>query len=322
MEKRGIRTSKTVLLILSKRDGGYRYIYYMAKYMMNKYVELLRLKQWLKNIFVLSPVIFSLNLLQPALLLRAFCATVSFCFVSSAVYIINDFADKERDRLHPKKKNRPIAQGAISTIQALFIAGFALAISIGTALWVNSLTAIVIVAYFSVNVLYSFVLKQVVIADVVTIAVGFLLRVAAGGVAVEVTLSRWLLLSTFFISLFLGFGKRKSEMWIVSGEGRRNTMNQYGAQLLDGLIVATLSLTLITYSLYVGDERTITKLGTDRLIVTVPLVAFALFRYMYLLFQRHEGSDPGELIIKDKPIIITVVIWGIVMLAILYSSAF
>ncbi|MBT3272596.1 MAG: decaprenyl-phosphate phosphoribosyltransferase [Spirochaetales bacterium] len=286
---------------------------------MKKYIELFRLKQWLKNIFVLPPLIFSLNLLHGDLLLRSLGALLSFCFISSSVYILNDLADREKDKLHPKKKERPIARGAVSVPAALTISAASLLTSLTIALQINFLTLAIISTYFLMNLLYSFMLKRIVIADVVTIAVGFLLRVAAGGAAVDVVLSRWLLLSTFFIALFLGFGKRKSEMWSVSeDEGLRRVMNQYGEQLLNGLIIATLTLTLITYALYVGDERTIEKLGTDRLIITVPLVAFGLFRYLYLLFQEHEGSDPGELILRDKPIIFTVLAWGIITLIVLY----
>lgn len=288
---------------------------------MRTLVNLLRLKQWIKNIFVLAPLIFSLNLWNTSLLLRSLIALGSFCLASSFVYILNDIIDREKDRQHPDKRKRPLASGQVSVGVALSIGGTALLISILGAAMLDVFALAIVLGYVGLNIAYSLWIKKVVIADVVSISLGFLLRIAAGGISIDVEISLWLILTTFFLSLFLGFGKRRCELTdIDGGEEHRPVLAQYGKQFLDYLLVSTVTLTLITYSLYVADQRTIAKLGTSRLIYTIPIVVFALFRYLYLVIQKKQGGDPGELILKDRAIAVSILLWGLGMLVILYSG--
>lgn len=288
---------------------------------MRTLVNLLRLKQWIKNIFVLAPLIFSLNLWNTSLLLRSLIALGSFCLASSFVYILNDIIDREKDRQHPDKRKRPLASGQVSVGVALSIGGTALLISILGAAMLDVFALAIVLGYVGLNIAYSLWIKKVVIADVVSISLGFLLRIAAGGISIDVEISLWLILTTFFLSLFLGFGKRRCELTdIDGGEEHRPVLAQYGKQFLDYLLVSTVTLTLITYFLYVADQRTIAKLGTSRLIYTIPIVVFALFRYLYLVIQKKQGGDPGELILKDRAIAVSILLWGLGMLVILYSG--
>ena len=206
-----------------------------------------------------------------------------------------------------------------STAGLVLLAG-----AVATAATVNITSLVVIISYFLLNLAYSLVLKNIVILDVMVIAFGFLLRIAAGAVSIDVSISHWILLTTLFVSLFLGFGKRRKEMLSETGNedavNHRSVLEHYSVALLDCLIIISITLTIITYSLYVIDARTVQKLNTDRLILTVPLAVFGLFRYLYLIYRKQMGGDPAEVILRDLPILIDIILWGIASMAILYFA--
>jgi len=236
--------------------------------MLFNYIHLLRPKHWIKNLFVFAALIFSLNLFNIVKLIASLQAFFAFCLASSFVYIINDIIDIEQDRKHPKKRNRPIASGKISVKNAIIISIICLIASIILAFFVNLNTLIIISVYIFINIFYSIKIKNVVILDVMFIALGFILRMIAGATAIEVSFSNWILLTTFCISLFLGFGKRRGEILLVNNNTQNNTrfvLKLYSAQFLDYMIMSSVTLTIISYALYTIDLEVIKRFGTDNI---------------------------------------------------------
>jgi 4-hydroxybenzoate polyprenyltransferase len=283
------------------------------------YVELIRVKHWVKNLFVLAPLVFSLNLLDPLLLSRALLAALSFCAASSLVYIINDLFDLRRDREHPRKKSRPLASGRIKILPALVLAACLLLAAAGLALTVNNAVLLVVLAYIVLNLSYSAVLKHLVFFDVMVLAVGFVLRISAGTFAIAAYLSNWIIMTTFFVSLFMGFGKRRQE--IVSnrqGVSQIPVLGHYSIELLDFLILISLTLTIMTYSLYAINVSTRDRFGGNRLVFSIPLVVYGLFRYLYVIYKKGGSGDPAEIVLADKGILGAVFLWLVLIIAVLY----
>lgn len=277
-------------------------------------IELIRVKQWIKNFFVFGALIFSYSFLDINKVIMAIVAFILFCLASSTVYIMNDILDVEKDKVHPKKKFRPIACGRISVKEGLiimliiFIATFVVSYSIS-----KSLTVILGI-YIINNILYSFKVKHIVILDVISIAFGFILRVIAGGVAIGVGVSHWIVLCTFFISLFLGFEKRSNELCKLEGQANkhREILDEYSKELLSEFINVSLTCTLVTYALY-----TFFAYNHSYMMVTNIFVVYGLFRYKYLVTKLGIGGSPTEAIIADKSIIINVVLWALTSVCIL-----
>ncbi len=285
------------------------------------YLSLLRIRQWVKNVFVLAPLVFSLRLFHLPSLLDALAAFAAFCLVASSVYILNDLADREQDRRHPRKRARPLASGRMP-IAGVSAAGAAL---LALAAWVSASCGpgvrLALAGYFGLNVAYSLVLKRFVILDVMLIAFGFLLRVIAGAAAIDVPLSQWMLLNTFFLALFLGFCKRRKEIVLDEEYARhRSVLEHYSVPLLDHLLLVSVTLTIITYSLYVLDARAAPRPGTGAMAATIPLVVFGLFRYLYLVYRRERGEEPAEAILADPPLAADIGLWAAVSVGILYLA--
>lgn len=286
------------------------------------YIKLLRVKHWIKNFFVFGGLLFSLNLLNFSYLVRTVMVFLAFCLISSFVYILNDIFDRERDRAHPVKRERPLASGKISLLSAIGLAAVIICSSLSLAFMINFSTFMIILIYAVMNVFYTLYLKNKVILDVMIIAAGFVLRVLAGISAIEVPVSNWILLTTLSVSLFLGFGKRRNELLIMdeNSHSHRPVLEHYSIQLLNYLIIISITLTIVTYALYSIDNQIIEKLGTDRLIFTVPFVIFGLFRYMYVIFINKGGGDPADVVLKDGFIIADVLLWILAIVGILYSK--
>lgn len=286
------------------------------------FIKLLRIKHWIKNFFVFGGLLFSLNLLNLSYLGKSLLVFIAFCLISSFVYILNDIFDRERDRAHPVKRKRPLASGKIPLASAIFVALLILTTSLALAYLININTFLIILIYALMNVLYTLYLKNKVILDVMIIAAGFVLRVLAGISAIEVPVSNWILLTTLSVSLFLGFGKRRNELLIMdeNSHSHRPVLEHYSVQLLNYLIIISITLTIVTYALYSIDNQIIEKLGTDRLIFTVPFVIFGLFRYMYVIFINKGGGDPADVVLKDGFIIADVLLWILAIVGILYSK--
>ena len=281
-------------------------------------LRLLRVRHWVKNLLVFAPLLFSLKLTEPRSLRDAAAVFVAFCLGASGLYIVNDIADRERDRHHPRTRTRPIAAGRVPVAPAaalsllLLVAGLAIAATVGAS------SLYTLAAYMGLIVVYSLVLKRVVILDVMCIAAGFLLRVIGGGVAIDVRISRWLLLTTFFLALFLGFCKRRREATIAEHDEHRVVLHRYSLQLLDVFIIIAVTLTIITYSLYVVDPVTIGRVGTDGLILTIPPAVFGLLRYLYLVYRKSCGGDPISAITGDRPIVAAALLWALIVVLVLY----
>ncbi len=286
-------------------------------------LQSMRPRQWTKNLVLFAAVIFSLHLFDRELVLRAVAGFATFCVLSGVVYMLNDLKDREQDALHPRKKNRPIASGALSppvawgALVVLFSVGLFAASRLGT----NFL--IVSVAYVTLNILYSFVLRNMVILDVMGISTGFVLRAIAGGEAIStpesrVDISAWLLMCTFFLSLFLGLGKRRHELMAV-GSSHRASLRNYSIQLVDRLTAITVAVTIMSYSIYTIWPDTVAHFGTENLIYTIPFVFFGLSRYIYLVVEEDKGGDPSEMLLSDRSILATVVLWILCVAWILYA---
>lgn len=275
-------------------------------------VRLMRPQQWIKNLFVIAPLIFAreLFLAEPDLLaLRAF---VAFCLTASAVYIVNDIIDLEADRAHPRKRNRPLPAGTISLPAALALLGVLIAADVLLIWGMTDQFILIVATYFFMNLAYSFKLKEVFLLDVFIIAAGFMLRVLGGAYAISVQVSSWIILCTLFISLFLGFAKRRGEIVVMQSMGaapERKVLHHYRVEVIDQMLTVTAAGTVIAYALYSVAPRTVEIFGTDKLIYTTIFVMYGIFRYMYLIHTTESVENPSAVVTTDYPIIINVVLW-------------
>jgi len=282
--------------------------------------ESLRPRQWFKNGFVLAGVVFAQKVFTPSIWV-ALETLGAFCALSSAAYLMNDIADRHKDRLHPVKGLRPIAAGrlrvpvAVGLAVVLAGAGLAAAMAIGTSL------ALVALAYAGLQVAYSLWLKHVVIVDVLTMAVGFVLRAVAGAVAIDVDISGWLLICTLLIALFLALGKRRHEHNTLRGDAalHRATLGQYNQALLDQMIAMVTASTITSYALYTMAPDTVAKFQTHLLPLTLPFVLYGISRYLYLLYRRDLGGNPADLMRADRPLLLSVALWALTALVIIYG---
>jgi 4-hydroxybenzoate polyprenyltransferase len=290
---------------------------------MSSVLRLLRPVQWLKNFFIFAPLIFSKHLFDGAYLFSAGQAFVVFALLSSTVYIFNDIADRELDRLHPTKRNRPIAAGKISISQAI---GIAVVLLVIIGLLVTKLNAkflFIASVYFVLNIGYSFFLKQVILVDVFIVAAGFMLRVLAGAFAINVQVSEWLVLCTLFVSLFLSISKRRAELMMVKntpGFEGRPVLREYDVEFLDQMMTVAASGVAISYALYTVAERTISVFGTSSLIFTTVFVLFGIFRYLYLVRVRKTEDNPTYMLTTDLVTILNIVAWFAVCVIIIYFT--
>lgn len=284
-------------------------------------IRLLRPVQWIKNWLVLSGILFGGEFLNAHLWLNVVLATAAFCCVSSSIYVFNDIFDRDNDRIHPKKKFRPIASGAVTEGQGKllsFIIG-TLGLLIGT--FVSPALCAILFCYILLNILYSVRLKHVVILDVFCISAGFMLRILAGTTGVGIPPSRWIVLCGIMVTLFVGFGKRRAELRSkqFSQHDHRQVLTEYTAPFLDQLITVCAAGTILSYSLYTMSPDTIAIHHTENLIATVPFVIYGLFRYLYLVHKQELGGDPTQDLIRDKHIGITFLAWLTITTAIIHS---
>jgi 4-hydroxybenzoate polyprenyltransferase len=276
----------------------------------------LRPAQWVKNAFVLAPLVFARRLGDIDSLHRALLAFLLFCAASSAVYLLNDLRDREEDSNHPVKRHRPIAAGIVPAWFAVL--GFLVlaAVALVGAWWLGTRFFVLTVIYVALNLLYSFGLKRLVILDVMTVAIGFVVRVMAGGAAIDVKVSSWLLLCTTFVALFLAFSKRRHEL-DQAAEGavdQRQVLSQYSASFLDQMINVVTASTVVAYSLYAISPSGAGGADASHMIYTVPLVLFGIFRYLYLVYQRPDHKSPTEALLTDGPFLVNLALWGAVVL--------
>ena len=284
-------------------------------------IKTMRPKQWIKNIFVLAAVVFDRQLTNTESLMITLLAMLLFCLVSSLVYIINDLADVEADRQHPQKQHRPLASGELSRNWAIGAAVFLGLVAFPAAFWLNFHFGLLISGYFLLMLAYSFWLKHVPLLDVMIIAVGFVLRVAGGQVIIVTErFSPWLYVATTFLALFIGIGKRRAELELLEAHAvdHRPVLDGYNLDFLDQLLIIVLSSTMMTYCLYTFTSAD--NLGNYAMLLTIPFVIYALFRYLYLLRVKHVGGAPEVVVLTDRPMLFSIILWGLAVLLILYLS--
>lgn len=283
-------------------------------------VELLRPRQWIKNCVIFAALIFSQSLNDPAHLWRSFAAFALFCAISSAVYILNDIFDLESDRAHPVKSKRPIAAGEVPVWLGASLGVLLAAGAVPLAWGLSPPFAMLAMVYLISNLLYSKWLKKVVIVDVMILSSGFVIRAVAGGVVIGVEVSAWLILCTVLLSLFLGFTKRRQELALLEAQAvnSRAILKEYSVAFLDQMISIVTAATVVAYFLYTLAPETRAKLGTPYLPLTIPFVLYGIFRYLYLVHQKHMGENPTGALYADRPLLINVVLWVVSAVIILY----
>jgi 4-hydroxybenzoate polyprenyltransferase len=280
----------------------------------------LRPRQWVKNLFVFAGVIFSQQLLTPRVW-PAFAAFAIFCGLSGAIYLFNDVADADKDRLHESKRLRPVASGALPLGAAVGFGVLLLAGCLAAAFRLSPAFGLVALAYGALLTAYSVWLKHLVILDVLTVAAGFVLRAVAGAVAVDVEISGWLLICTILIALFLALGKRRHEYRSLTGDAaaHRPILAEYSEGFLDQMISVVTASTVTTYALYTMSPETVAKFHTRLLPLTLPFVLYGIFRYLYLLYRRDLGGNPSDLLVTDRGLLLDAVLWMLATLAIIYG---
>lgn len=281
----------------------------------------LRPGQWTKNLLVFAGLIFGRRLFDATAVFRAGAAFVMFCGLSSVIYLLNDVVDRKSDRLHPLKARRPIASGALSVSAALTAASVIGVAALTTAFLLGQRLGLVAAIYLALFALYTGPLKHVVIVDVLTIAAGFVLRAVAGAVAVAVPISRWLLVCTVLLALFVALAKRRHELVLLADTAttHRPILGEYSPYLLDQMIAVVTASTLMAYIFYTISPETEQKFGTEWLGLTIPFPLYGIFRYLYLVHRREGGGSPADLLITDRPLLVCVALWTAAVIVILYK---
>lgn len=287
--------------------------------MIKSIVKLARISHWIKNTFIFVPLIFSKHLLEAHFIIDTILAFFAFSFISSSIYVINDIFDRELDKKHPKKSKRPIASGAVSINAGISFSAI-LFLSAGLiAYFTNYQFQIVIGLYFILNFAYSIKLKRVVLIDLLIIASGFLLRILAGAFVIDVMISKWLILTTLFISLFLAVMKRKSEMNLDNdGVITRFVLMDYSDELINLITSVSVSGVIICYALYTVSDRTVQNFGSENLVFTILFVLYGVFRYTFLVYKKNLGENVVETILNDKPMIVNSLLYVISVILIIY----
>ncbi len=280
----------------------------------------LRPRQWVKNFFVFAGLIFSQSLFTP-LVWPALGAFLIFCALSGAIYVFNDLADVDKDRLHPVKRNRPIARGALPAPVAMGLGVGLLVLSLAAAFSLSLGFGLTAVAYAALLIAYSVWLKHVVILDVLTVAAGFVLRAVAGAEAIAVEISGWLVICTILVALFLALGKRRHEYRTLKGEAaaHRPILAEYSEGFLDQMVAVVTASTVTAYALYTMSPETVAKFDTRLLPVTLPFVLYGVFRYLYLLYRRELGGNPSDLLLNDRALLVNTGLWMLTLLVIIYG---
>ncbi|MBT3317640.1 decaprenyl-phosphate phosphoribosyltransferase [bacterium] len=282
----------------------------------------MRPQQWIKNLLLFGPLIFSMNLFDVTMVTRTALAFIVFSLAGSAVYLLNDVVDVEKDKAHPVKRNRPIASGKLPIKIALFFMAVIGAGSLVLAWDLSQTLAFIIMIYMVNNLFYSFKLKHIVLIDVGSLSLGFVLRVFAGAAVIGVEASPWLIMCTILLSSFLGFAKRRHEL-VLLGENNvnhRSVLAHYSPHLLDQLILISAASTVMSYALYTVNAKTVAKFGTTNLIYTVPFILYGVFRYLFLIHNRKKGGDPAKVLLNDAPMVLNIVVWLSVCVYMVYKG--
>ena len=292
--------------------------------MLSELIRAMRPIQWVKNVFVFAPLVFGLRLLDPTSLGLASVSFLLFCLVSSAVYLLNDLVDREKDALHPTKRFRPIAAGTLPVDVAKSALAFILISTLIGGVLFDWRVGLVLFSYFGLNAGYSLQLKRWAFIDIACIAAGFMLRVVAGGVAIDVPLSGWLLACTFLLAMFLALGKRKHEMMAVDQKNpdvsTREVLKRYRMKHVDFVLRLLAVVVVFTYAAYTLSDITVSQFGTHALVYSVPFVMVGIWRYLAIVDKHSEAQSPTDTMVKDITFILNVAIWAVVVTAIIYFN--
>ena len=285
-------------------------------------LKLTRPIQWVKNGVVLAPLIFAGQFADTTQVELALAAVGLFCLLSSGVYIFNDIVDRQGDRQHPLKKNRPIASGKISVTTAAALAFILFAGAMTAAFMIRLEFGLIAVLFVVVNLLYSMWLKHIVILDVMSISASFVIRAYAGAIIIDVPASKWMIISTLLLALFLALGKRRHELVILDENAtkHRRSLINYSPYLLDQLIGVVTASVVVSYMLYTFSDEVAARVGTQWLFITNPFVIYGIFRYLYLIHKEDKGGDPTRLLFSDKPTLINVILWIVTVTIVLTQS--
>jgi 4-hydroxybenzoate polyprenyltransferase len=279
----------------------------------------MRPAQWLKNGIVFAGLVFGGKLLEPTAVASATMAALAFCLLSSGFYLLNDVRDREADRLHPVKRLRPVPAGELTLRTAAIVGAILIIVAIVASALLGRGLLLVILAYSSLMAAYNLGLKEIVIVDVFAIAAGFVLRAVGGAIAVDVSISPWLLMCTMMLALLIGFGKRRYELAALdNAAGHRRNLNLYSRSMLDQAVAVTAAGTLIAYAVYTFDSESAQY--HHRMMLTVPIVAYGVFRYIYLLFLGGQGGAPETMLLTDRPLLASVATWGVVSAFLFYFA--
>ncbi|NQT06287.1 MAG: decaprenyl-phosphate phosphoribosyltransferase [Candidatus Omnitrophica bacterium] len=284
-------------------------------------LEGIRPKQWLKNLFIFMPLLFGSLLFNVEKLLDSILAFVIFCLISGGVYLMNDIRDRQKDKVHPKKRKRPVASGRLSVKLASLISIILIVISLSWSYLTEWKLFIVVLLYVLLHIFYTFRIKHEVILDVILIAVGFELRIWGGAVMIGIEPSVWLQLCVFVLALFLGFIKRRQEKSLLYGkaEDHREVLRYYRPYFLDQMILISATLCVVFYGLYSVTSDVVARIGGNQMAYTIPFVVYGIFRYLYLVHVKRLGGDPGEVLISDIPFVINMIMWLLVSAFIIYN---
>jgi 4-hydroxybenzoate polyprenyltransferase len=282
-------------------------------------VECMRPRQWTKNLLVFAGLIFSESFFDLVKIHQSIEAFLVFCLISSSVYILNDLADIAKDKEHPLKRLRPLPSGRLKITSAILGLVMLAAVALSWAFALDTYFGFLTLSYFGLIACYSFFLKSIVILDAMVIAVGFVMRAIAGPVVIRVELSNWLLICTFFMALFLALCKRRHELVLLGNNGskHRQILDEYSTTLLDQMLAIVTGATIVTYALYTMAPETVASFGTRYLLLTIPIVLFGIFRYLYLVYQKNMGGKPEDVLLSDRAIVIDVLVYGVAVIAIL-----
>lgn len=279
----------------------------------------MRPRQWTKNFFIYAALLFDAKLLDPPLFLKTTAGFLLFCLLSSAVYLMNDLSDIEADRAHPTKRFRPLASGRLSPRVAIVATVIFIGVSLPAAFALDWRFGVISVAYLALQIGYTYALKNVVLVDVFCIAAGFVLRVAAGVVLVQArNFSPWLYLTVTLLALFIAIGKRRHELTLLQGKAdtHRRILSEYNLRLLDDMMGLVTAATAVTYAFYTFSAPNLPP--NHLMMLTIPFVLYGIFRYQYLIHVRGEGGSPDELLLRDKPLLVDIVLWGLTVFAVMY----
>ena len=280
----------------------------------------MRPRQWFKNIFLFVGLVFSQNLFQIDLFIKVCEGFLVFCLAASSIYVFNDIHDRESDRRHPEKYRRPLAQGSLLVSEAYMVSMVLAAIAFILAFLLNRTFFVILLAYVILNLAYSLKIKQIVILDIMFIASGFVLRILAGTTLAGVNPSDWLVICTITLSLFLGFSKRRNEL-VLMGENagtQRKVLKEYSIHFLDQMISMVTACTVMSYILYTVSPETVGRFGTKNLMFSIPFALFGVFRYLYLIYLKKKIGDPIDLILKDFPFLLNILLWISAIMIIIY----